>query len=258
MMNGSPGYASSWLAYCKPNPQARLRLFCFPYAGGGASTYRTWASELPSVVDVCPVQLPGRETRLREAPLTRIGPLVSAITEAIHPFLDIPFCFFGHSMGAIVSFEMARHLRLEHGLVPRQLFVSGRRAPHLPDPDPPKYNLPEDEFLEEIKRLNGTPEEAFQSKELMQLLLPVMRADCEVIEVYEYAEQPPLSCSISAYGGLSDDEAPREDLEAWCRHTSAAFALAMFPGDHFFLQTSRQALLRALSRELQQLAHSAA
>jgi len=253
-MVGKTSPVNAWTAYVQLNPKARLRLFCLPYAGGGASIYRTWAKELPGSVEVVPVQLPGREARLREAPLTRIGPLVEAAGSSLSPYFDTPFCFFGHSMGSIVSFELARHLRRKYGLAPTHLFVSGRRAPHIPDPDPPKYNLPDKEFLAEIGRLNGTPDAALQSEELMQLLLPTLRADCEVIDEYRFAEEPPLSCSITVYGGLDDPETRQEELGAWRRHTGGGFCVQMFPGDHFFLQASRQPLLEALSAELASLA----
>lgn len=247
----TPPSATPWIAYRRPNAQARLRLFCFPYAGGGANIYRGWSGRLPPEVEVCPVQLPGRETRLREPPLRRMPPLITALAQALEPYLDLPFCFFGHSMGAVVSIELARHLRRAQRPQPLQLFVSGRRAPQLPDPDPPKYSLPHEEFIAEIKRLGGTPDEALQAEELMQLLIPVLRADCEVIDEYVYQPEPPLSCPISCYGGLQDDEAPREQLEAWAEQTTARFELALFPGGHFFLNEAQGALLQCLSRELQ-------
>ena len=240
----------SWIARRKPSPQARLRLFCFPYAGGGASLFRTWSDGLPADVEVCPVQLPGRGTRLLEPPFTRLSPLIQALTEAIFPLLDKPFVFFGHSLGALISFELARHLRKEYAVNPVRLFISADRAPQIPNRDPPTHSLPEGEFLAQLRRLNGTPREVLEDEELRQIMLPLLRADFAVYETYEYSTEPPLNCPISAFGGLQDHRVSRGDLEAWRDQTNVSFSLRMFPGDHFFLNTTQPVLLRALSQEL--------
>jgi medium-chain acyl-[acyl-carrier-protein] hydrolase len=240
----------SWIAYRMPSPQARLRLFCFPYAGGGASIFRAWPEGLPADVEVCPVQLPGRGTRLMEPPFTRLPPLIQALAQALLPLLDKPFAFFGHSLGALVSFELARQLRRQHAVQPVCLFISADRAPQIPNRDPPIHSLPEGEFLVELRRLNGTPREVFEDEELMQIMLPLLRADFAVYETYGYSTEPPLNCPISAFGGLQDLRVSRGDLEAWRDQTSVAFSLRMFPGDHFFLNTTQPSLLAALSEEL--------
>src|SRR5438552_2333015 len=149
----------TWVLRPRPDPRARLRLFCFPYAGGGASQFRTWAEGLPPEVELCPVQLPGREGRLRETPFTRIAPLVAALVTALRGYLDTPYAFFGHSLGALVGFELARALRRTGGPGPRGLLVSAYRAPDLPDPDPPLHLLSSPAFWDELRRLNGTPPE---------------------------------------------------------------------------------------------------
>lgn len=248
-----------WLPYLKPNPEACLRLFCFPYAGGGATIYRRWPAELPRSVELCPVQIPGRGSRTRERPFTRLAPLVEAAAEALLPYLDKPFAFFGHSMGGMMSYELAQALRRKHGLRPLHLFVSGRRAPHLRGESGPKtYDLPEQEFLAEVRRLNGTPKEALEHPELMELIGPLLRADFEVCQTYSYDPAPPLDCPITAFGGLQDFEVTREHLEGWREHTTSAFMLRMLPGDHFFLNSSQPLLLRVLSQELYQHAKSLA
>lgn len=242
-----------WVMCPKPNPQANLRLFCFPYAGGGALSFRTWPNGLPTTIEVCAVELPGRGTRMRLAPFTRHDPLVEALAQALLPYLDKPFALFGHSMGGLVSFELARLIRRKYGLLPVHLFVSGRRAPQVPDPDPPIHALPEPAFKEELRRLNGTPEAVLENKELMQLLIPILRADFAVLETYVYATEPPLECPITAFGGLQDCKVSCDHLEAWRNQTSASFSLQMLPGDHFFLNSAQALLLQSLTRQLTRL-----
>ncbi|HEU5320604.1 MAG TPA: thioesterase domain-containing protein, partial [Methylomirabilota bacterium] len=217
-------------------------------AGGGAAAYRTWTAELPAEVEVCALRLPGREDRLTEPPFRRLGPLVAALVPGLRPHLDRPFAFFGHSMGALVAFHTAHAVR--HYQSPVHLFVSGRRAPHVPSAYPPIHALPDAEFVRQLRRLNGTPEAVLCEPQLMDMLLPVLRADIAVSETYVYAPQPPLDCPISAFGGVRDSEAGHDELAAWRDHTRAVFTLRMLPGDHFFLHTSRPPLLRALGEEV--------
>ena len=240
----------SWIACRKPRPQARLRLFCFPYAGGGALIFRTWSDGLPADVEVCPIQLPGRGTRLMEPLFTQLSPLIQALAQALFPLLDKPFAFFGHSLGALVSFELARQLRRQYGVQPVRLFVSASRAPQLPHRGLPVHTLPEGDFLAELHRLNGTPRAVLEHEELMQIALPVLRADFAVYETYVYSTEPPLNCPISTFGGLRDRTVSQSDLEAWREQTSVSSSLQMFPGDHFFLNTTQPLLLRVLSQEL--------
>ena len=240
----------SWIACRKPNPQARLRLFCFPYAGTGASIFRTWPDGLPADVEVCPVQFPGRGTRLMETPFAQLWPAVQVLAQALAPLLDKPFAFFGHSLGALVGFELARQLRRQSGVQPVRLFVSADRAPQIPHRCRPIHALPEGEFLGELRRLNGIPQKVLEDVELMQIMIPVLRADFAVYETYAYSADPPLNFPISTFGGLQDDRVSRGDLEAWRDQTSVSFSLRMFPGDHFFLHATQALLLQVLSQEL--------
>jgi medium-chain acyl-[acyl-carrier-protein] hydrolase len=244
---------TSWLVSPKPNPQARLRLFCFPYAGGNALIYRQWQASLPQSVEVCPVHLPGRGRRIQEQPFDRLQPLVEAAANALRPFLDRPFAFMGHSMGGLISFELARQLRRESNLFPAQLFISGRRAPQAPNREAPTYNLPDEEFVEAVGRLEGTPLEVLQQPELMRLMLPLLRADFAVCETYAYTPEPPVDCPISVFGGLQDREVEYRELDAWTAQSTAATRVRMLPGDHFFINSQQAHLLRALSHDLQQL-----
>jgi medium-chain acyl-[acyl-carrier-protein] hydrolase len=243
--------ANKWFLLPRPNDQAKLRLFCFPYAGGGAVAYRGWANHLSSGLEICLAQLPGREARLSETALTSLSQIVGELAQNIRPYLDKPFVFFGHSMGASIGFELARQLKRVDGVEPKHLFISARRAPQLPDNEPPIYNLPDKEFLTEVMRLNGTPREVLEHEELMLLMLPLLRADFAVSQTHRYVPEPsPLSCPITAIGGLQDHEISRAKLEGWSEQTSAAFNLRMLPGDHFYLKTAQGQLLQIIERTL--------
>jgi medium-chain acyl-[acyl-carrier-protein] hydrolase len=237
-----------------PNPSARIRLFCFPFAGGGAFAYRTWAEELPRFVEVCPVQLPGREERHKDPAHRRMDALVTEISDHIRPHLDRPFAFYGHSMGAPIAFELARALRRSKASLPLALFAGAYRAPHLPLNGRAMHSLSDPEFIAELCRLQGTPGHVLENQELMALLLPAMRADFELCDTYMAAEEAPLSCPIVLYGGSKDDSVSHEQLESWQIHTSRSFALHMLPGHHFFLQSHRSLLLQSMAEKLSDLA----
>jgi medium-chain acyl-[acyl-carrier-protein] hydrolase len=241
---------SPWILSSKPRPWATARLFCFPYAGGGASVFRTWSNDLPDTVEVCPVQLPGRENRLKETAFTSMLPLIESVANGLLPWLDRPFAFFGHSMGAFVAFELARALRGTHGLSPAHLFVSGCRAPHLPDPDPPIHALPDPEFVEELRRMQGTPEQVLQHPELLRLIVSLMRADMKLVETYAFTPGDPLDCAVTAVGGTDDPQAGRAAIDAWRPYTRGTFRSHILPGDHFFVRTERAQILRLIADDL--------
>ncbi|WP_437654253.1 thioesterase II family protein [Sorangium sp. So ce1182] len=238
--------SDTWVGCPRPNPASRLRLFCFPYAGGGASAYSTWWRELPAHTELCAIRLPGREARMSEPPFDRLTPLVQALATAIEGWLTKPFAFYGHSLGSLVSFELARELRRRGAPLPRHLFVSGRRAPHLPVAAP-LHGLSDAAFLAWLRRMGGTPEEVLREPELLALFLPVLRADVAVNEVEPFVPGPPLDCPISAFGGLDDERASRADIEAWRELTRGPFRVEMFPGGHFFVRSAREPLLRSVS-----------
>ena len=179
--------------------------------------------------------------------------MIEALGPALLPFFNKPFAFFGHSMGALILFELTRWLRRTKNPMPVHLFVSGRRAPQVPDRQPPSHNLPEPEFIQRLRELNGTPQEVLDHPELMQLMLPLLRADFSVCETYEYQVELPLNCPIAAFGGLEDIEVPREDIEPWRTETTGSFSLHMLPGDHFFLHTSQRDVTRVIDQRLAQL-----
>jgi medium-chain acyl-[acyl-carrier-protein] hydrolase len=170
-------------------------------------------------------------------------------------YFDKPFAFFGHSMGALISFELSREVRRSYGVTPVSLFASAFRAPRLPDKHRPIHDFPDDQLVQELLgRYNGIPEAVLHDSELMQLYLPILRADLALLETYSYEPGVPLNCPISVYGGVGDSEVDRGELEAWRQQTLGPFKLRMFQGDHFFLNTNREPLLRAITADLEQYA----
>jgi len=243
---------SQWFGYYRPNPAANVRLFCFPFAGGNAMSYRTWANFLPKEIEVCPIELPGRGSRLREKPVTQLETMIKAIAADLFPFFNNkPYAIFGHSMGALIGFELIRYLRKMQAQEPVHLFVSGHIAPHVPYNRQPIYDLPDAEFVTELRKLNGTPQAVLDNDELMQLLIPILRADFAANETYVYEDDIPLNCPITAFGGLQDKDVSRADIEAWQKHTSSSFSMYMLPGDHFFLQNVFMSILQKITTHLE-------
>ena len=237
-----------WLVRWAGSEAVSLRLFCFPYAGGSAWSFCGWQQDLPRNVEVCAIELPGRATRLSEAPHTSLSTLNQAMADALLPYLDKPFAFFGHSMGALIGFEFARYLRTKHQLAPQQLFVSGRRAPQIPYRERQTYDLSDDEFIQDLLS-DGSPEYTLDSQ-LVRLLLPMMRADFELVQTYSYEPESPLTCPITVFGGLQDNSVAREQLHEWQHQTTARCSVVMLPGNHFFIKTAQAELLQTLSQEL--------
>lgn len=238
-----------WIIIPKPKPKPSLRLFCFPYAGAGASIYHNWSTLLPPEIEVCSIQLPGRESRTKEPLFYNIEPLINALTPSILPLLDIPFIFFGHSLGALICFELARQLRRLKQPNPLHLFVSAREAPQNPLTKPPVHQLSDADFIKELSRFNGTPKAVLQNVELMNYFLPILRADLAINETYKYTPEPPLNCPISVFGGLQDLIVSSESLAVWNAQTNCNFSSRIFSGDHFFLKSQQQLLLEAIYQD---------
>lgn len=215
--------------------------------------FRGWPAALPPTIEVCALQLPGRGSRFRETPCPSIATIVEGAAGGLDGELDLPFALFGHSMGAVVAFELARELRRRGAPGPRLLAVSGHQAPQRPDPDPPFSHLEDAAFLREVQqRYDGIPPEVLAEEELMQLVLPVLRADVRALEAYALAPEEALDCPISCFGGVADRHVSLADLEAWGEHTVAGARVRTFPGGHFFVESSSDDVLRELSADLQE------
>ena len=241
---------TNWLTCFQPYPRPKMRLFCFPYAGAGASIFRIWSKLLPQSIELCALKLPGRESRFKEPLFCQLSPLINHLVPALSPYLDLPFIFFGHSVGALICFELTRQLRQQNLPIPLHLLVSGRRAPQLPRRYPTTYNLPEPEFIKELRHFNGTPESLLQNQDVMKFFLPILRADLAIDETYTYTAKAPLDCPITAFGGFNDYRASCEELSTWEKQTSSNFRLQMFPGDHFFINQERDAVLENVRKVL--------
>lgn len=239
-----------WIVRPRPNPRARLRLFCFPFAGGGASSYRGWPAHLPADIEVAAIQLPGREERLREPAFTSASELCARLVAVLAPYLDRPFALFGHSMGALLAFELTRVLRTIGRTAPVHLFVSAHCGPRKAHCLPPVIGMPDRELVRLIRRLGGTRDEVLEDGDVMRLMLPLLRADLTVCETYSYVAAEPLACPISAFGGILDQVVRRADVLAWGAETHGGFQARMFPGGHFFLDDVKPRLLQAITGDL--------
>lgn len=245
----APG--AGWYVRWAASEEAPVRLFCLPHTGGGAALYRPWAERLAPVADVVSIRLPGRENRFRETPYRRLDELVDALAQAVEPLLDRPHAWFGHSMGALIGYELCRTLR-DRGLPgPERLFVSGRRAPHLPSRHPRVHDAPARDLVDHLRELNGTPAEVLDSAAALSALLPMVRADFAVSETYRWREQRPLDCPVVVLGGRDDAVTSPGELAGWREHSTAGCEVRLFGGGHFYLhEEAHEQVLAALAAEL--------
>ncbi|XXX76156.1 acyltransferase domain-containing protein [Sorangium sp. So ce134] len=250
--------SASWVWRPRPSPDARVRLLCLPYAGVGASRFRAWPDLLPPWVEVCPIQLPGKEERLGEPAFDAAGPLLDALLPALEAHLDRPFALFGCSVGALLAFEIARRLRALHGLTPRHFFAAACAAPHRPHPMREQLaSLIAEEQLGDdpmaaLSRLGIVDTPLLDDGELRRQLWPALRADLSLASRYTFEEAPPLDCPISVFGGLQDHSIRRDDLIAWHTQTTAAFQILMLPGGHLFMDTAPAQLLQQIAWALRE------
>jgi len=249
--------ADQWFDICAMQRQPALRLFFLPYAGGSGYPLRGWRDAFADNVELLSVRLPGRGPRLEEPPYRRMAPLTAALLRAMDGYLDVPFALFGHSMGALIAYELCA--QLEHaGRQPMHLFVSGSRAPHIVRGEKRLHALPRAELIEQLKRINGMSHELLEDESMMSMYLPMLRADLAVVETYPRERRSPVSCPITALGGSNDPTASAEEIESWSLYTTRNFARHMLCGGHFFIREEEHRMLQILSDALSPAsAHSA-
>jgi surfactin synthase thioesterase subunit len=247
-MRPSPG-SPRWFEPRVAGGDHRVRLLCFPHAGGSAFVFREWQPALPAAIGVIPIQLPGHGGRLRERPFTRLLPLVDVAYAALLPLLDRPFALFGHSLGAAIAFELARRFEHTHGRRAQHLFVAGRGAPDCAIRRPRIHDLPTPQLVAAL-RGDGLPAAILNDPEALEFFMPLLRADLEMSETHHYVPGPPLTCPVSVFGGCDDPWVTLEDLRTWTAHTSAACQVTVLPGGHFFGAAGRQTILRVIEQQL--------
>lgn len=240
-----------WITRTEERPQARLRLLCFPPAGGTSSLYRNWAKRFPEDVELASLELPGRERRFREPAIDRMDQLLPQLLDLMQELDDRPFVFFGHSMGAVIAFHLTYALREAGRSLPELLILSGRKAPQTPERFPLLYNLSDGDFREGLAAYGGTPKEVLADEELMEIFVPLLRADFSLFETHAYVPRPPLPVPFLVLGGREDPRAIQGELQAWRIHTSADFDLKILPGGHFFLRDYEAETTRTVLEALQ-------
>jgi medium-chain acyl-[acyl-carrier-protein] hydrolase len=230
--------------------QHHLRLYCFCYAGGNALSYIPWQSSIDPAIEICAIQLPGRGARIAETPVTSMPALVESISHAIERQRDMPFAFFGHSLGALLAFELVRY-RKRLGLpMPLHLFVSGCDAPQFRDPPKGLHKFSDDALIDALKEYNGTPPEILAHRELMELVLPTVRADFSLAENYQYDGGLLLDTLMTVMAGTADDRSSLEQVEGWAKETAANCDIQWFEGDHFFINPQKEAVINCINEAL--------
>lgn len=240
----------SWIRYSYGNPKANIRLFCFPYAGYGTSAFRDWYHRFSDRIEICPVQLPGRECRWDEPAYTDLPSLIDALCDDLTPFLQMRFALFGYCVGALVAFELARTLQREFNTSPCHLFVAAHAAPNKSNRMPAIHTLSNSDFIEQVARYEGIRPELLQNRGILAAYLPMLRADFALSEKYLYTPSAPLVCPISAFGGYTDATVTVAELDNWRCETTSEFTLKLFDGSHFFIKASESELLTTINEQL--------
>lgn len=236
-----------------PHDTDRFRLFCFPYAGGGGGIYKKWLPHLGNDVSVYPVILPGRERRFSEPPYVSLELLIDDFMEVIKPYLDKPFAFFGHSMGALIAFEVTKRIEQNTNYKPKHLFISAKAAPHIEKSTQNKHLLSNTSLIEELRRMNGTDTAILENKELMDAMLPIIRADFQLLETYHYNPGYLINTPMTIFGGMNDEEVSHKKLVEWATLSrNKHFQLNLFRGDHFFIHENVSKIIKNINLILRQ------
>ena len=243
---------SKWFVNPLPRPNADLRLICFPYAGGNAATFTPWVKQLAGNTELIAIQAPGRAARLFETPYNDMDLLVDELLTLIPSLLDKPVIFYGHSLGSRVAFELMTRLKARGMPLPVHFIASGSRGPQTKAKDNITYHLPDDAFMEELVNLNGTPKAVLENKELMELCLPLLRADFQIAETYQYTSEITFDCPVTVLGGEQDSKITFEQLQGWQEFFAVPADVQMLPGDHFFIDSQPELVTKKVNEIIQQ------
>ncbi|WP_330461225.1 alpha/beta fold hydrolase [Streptomyces sp. NBC_00820] len=246
----TPADASALFPFGLPDPDASVRVFCLPYAGGGAGLYRPWVAHAATAARFVPVQLPGRENRMAEEPEKDFDALAERLARGIAPWTGERYALFGHSMGGLLAHEVTHRLLESTGRPAELLVVSACAAPDVERPDWSIHDLPRDEFVDRLRKLDGTPREVFEDEDLIELCLPRIRADFSVLASYQYRPRAPLPVPVTALAGTRDPQVPTWAVAEWKRHTSGAFDLHSLDDDHFFLNRHQRTIADHITNAL--------
>lgn len=236
-MSLHPSTTDRWILAPRSTVPPTCRLFCIPHAGGGAAQFIKWSRNLLPQIQVCGIQPPGREDRFKEEPLRRIDAFVTTAATALLSWLDLPYALFGYSLGGLLAFELMHHLALLNAPLPTVLFVAACRPPHAIHPMEQVSQLDDHLLIRTLQQRYGSiPPEMEGHPELLELYLPTLRADLELMETYVYREYKPLDCSMVVLGGVNDLTVSHHQLVEWSRYTRGSYYPRIFPGGHFFLK----------------------
>ena len=244
---------NKWFYVPKPNPKAKARLFCFHYAGGTAEMYHKWAEEIPEEIELCSIQLPGRSKRINETPYKDIETLIDELHNAIKPYLDVPFAYFGHSMGAMILFDYTQYLFKRNLTLPFYLLIAARKAPNIQSFHPHLHNLTDDEMIGFVRGLDIRPDAFFDNQDLLKKSIPMIKSDFEIVEKWKFdTDTVPLSIPIWVFGGESDEYVSKNELESWKNFTKVDFKAQHFVGDHFFIldDSHRKTILKIITESI--------
>jgi surfactin synthase thioesterase subunit len=241
--------SSSGVAILGPVEHPAARILCLPHAGGAASTYNQWHRLVPPDVEVCAIELPGRGSRFKDAALTSMAAVVEHVSALTEPLMDVPYVLLGHSMGAVVALELARR-RCGTSRPPHALVVAGCRAPYLPRPHAkPLSELPDEELVRELSRLEGLPLAMLQMPNFMKTFLPTIRADLRCREQWR-DDMRQVNIPIHVLGGRGDTAVPHADMEAWKVYSARPIRLRMFDGGHFFVRENQAQVVDYLATQV--------
>lgn len=242
---------SPWFTNYGLSQNGHSRVFAFPFSGAGAVIYQSWAKQFEQEdIELLGIQLPGRENRYKEKLQVDLRPLVTQLTSEIIPLLDKPFIFIGHSLGALVAFEVCRELRKHGQPLPLQLFISAFRSPCMANPNPELHNLSDQQLIQRIREYGGTPEAILSSPELMALFIPIIRADFKLFETYQYTEDEPLDCPIATFSASDDSIVKPEYMSNWQKQSTQPVQQKLLSGGHFFLDKNKQTVINQLMKAL--------